>query len=94
MGALENFGGVELLDVGVRDFLLIGVLVKNCGAVLGAVVRPLIIQFGGVVDGEKNPQQLAVGDLRRIEDDFHGFGVAGFAGADGFVLAVSWEPPE
>src|ERR1700722_3068708 len=82
----EYFGGVELLDVGVGDFLLVGILVENYGTVLGAVVWALVVEFGGIVDGEKDAEQLAVGDLRWIVDDFHGFGVAGIAAADGFVL--------
>src|SRR4029077_17696477 len=73
-----NFCGIELSDVGFGDFSLLVVCVKNGRAVLRARVGSLPIELGGVVaDGKENHQNLAVGNLRRIEDDFDGFGMAG-----------------
>src|SRR5271155_5650894 len=37
---------------------------------------------------EKNFQELAESNLRRVVDDFHGFGVAGLAAADVFVVGI------
>jgi hypothetical protein len=88
-GAAEYFGLIELLDVGLGDALLIGSGEENCGAVLRAAVWTLAIQFRRVsCDREKNFQELAQSDLRRIVDDLYGFGVPGFAAADLFVVGI------
>src|SRR5579864_6604309 len=71
-----DFSGVELGDVGFGDFLLLGSSVENRRAILRAVVGALAVEFRGIVaHGEKDQENLAVGDLRGIEDDFDGFGV-------------------
>ena len=78
---LPGVGGVELRDVGVGDALLIVVGVEDGGAVGGAGVRTLAIECGGVVDGEEDAEELAVGEARRVVNDFDGFGVVcGFGG--------------
>src|SRR5271156_5252068 len=57
-GLRKNFGLVELLHVGLRDALLVGVGEENYGAVLRAGVGVLAIQLCGIVrDGEKHLQQ-------------------------------------
>src|SRR6266852_1182370 len=77
---------VELRDVGLRDALLLRAAVEDRGAVLGASVRTLAIPLRGIVrDREKNHQELAVGELRRIVGDADRFGVAGDAHAHTFV---------
>src|SRR6266852_7169771 len=77
---------IELCDVGQSDALLLRNGIKDRGAVLGAGVRTLAIPLRGIVrDGEKNHQELAVGELRRIVDDADGFSVAGNAHAHAFV---------
>ena len=69
-------------------FLFI-VTVENHGAILRALIGALAVEFRGIVrDREENAQQFAVGDLRRIVDDLHGFGVSGLAGADHFIFGV------
>src|SRR5258706_14753000 len=56
--------GVELRDIGLSYALLLCTGVENRGAVLGAGVRTLAIPLRGIVrDGEKNSQELAVGEL-------------------------------
>jgi len=56
----ENLGLIQLLDVGLGYALLVGSGEENCGAVLGASVWALAIQFGGIVsDREENFQELA-----------------------------------
>lgn len=85
----EDFGLIELIDVGLGDLLLIFRGVKNCGAVLRAVVGALAIQFRGIVcHRKKDAQELAESDFGRIVDYFHGFGVAGVATPYGFVVGA------
>src|ERR1700676_1266960 len=86
-GLRINFCSVELRDISFGDFLLPLVRIENGRAVLRAVIRALAIELSGIVpDGKKDHENLAVGNLGWIEDDFHGFGVAGFAGADISVM--------
>src|SRR5260370_17474325 len=81
-----DLGGVELRDVGLSDALLLRAGVEDGRAVLRAGVRTLAVPLRGIVrDGEKNHQELAVGELGRIIGDADGFGVAGDAHAHAFV---------
>lgn len=86
-GLRINLRGAELGNIGFSDFLLFIAEIENRGAVLGTVVRALTVEFSGVVaDGKEKHQDLAVGNLRRVEDDFHRFSVARGAGADFVVV--------
>src|SRR5260370_5966573 len=81
-----DLGGVELRDVGLSDALLTGAGVEDGRAVVRAGVRARAVPLRGMVrDGEKNNQELAVGELGRIIGDANGFGVAGDAHAHAFV---------
>lgn len=82
-----DFGGVELGDVGFSNFFLFGTGVEDGGAVLRTPVRTLLIEFRRIMSyGEEDHQNLAVGDLGRIEDDADTFGMPGAAGTDRFVV--------
>ena len=83
---LPGVGGVELRDVGLGDALLVVVGVEDGGAVGGAGVRALAVERGGVVDGEEDAEELAVGEARGIVDDLDGFGVVGGLGGDVVVV--------
>src|SRR5215510_4490731 len=72
------FGRVALL---VRS-------IENYGAVLGADIVSLPIQGGWVMDGEKDFEQLAIGELVRIEGYAHYFNMAGIAGANLAICRV------
>ena len=61
-GVGEGVGGGELRDVGFGDSLLIGGAEEDGGAVGGAGVGALAVEGGGVVDGEEDAEELAVGD--------------------------------
>ena len=57
----EDFGLIELLNVGFGDALLLVAGVENCRAVLRARIGALPVQLGGVMrDGEKDFEELAV----------------------------------
>lgn len=75
----DNLALVPLLvclcgDVAGNLFLLVVVEVDG-GAVLGAGVGPLPVEGGGIVHAVEEFEELAVGDLGRVEDDLGGFGV-------------------
>src|SRR5258706_5277753 len=78
-GIVEGLGVVELFDVGLGYLFLFFALIEDRGAVLGALVGALAIFGGGVVGGEEDAQELAIGDLRRVVGDADGFGVTGVA---------------
>ena len=59
-----------------------GDLIEDSRAVGGAGVGALAVESGGVVDGEEDAEELAVGDAGGVEDDFDGFGVVGGFGGD------------
>lgn len=91
--AAKNFRLINLIDVRVRDFLLVLIRVKNYGTILSSLVRALTIQLRGIVrDGEKYFQKLAHGNLRWIVNNLHGFGVPGPAFADGFIIRRAGGP--
>ena len=80
-GVRKDFFGGELGDVGVGYALLVGGAEEDGGAVGGALVGALAVEGGGVVDGEEDAEELAVGDARGVVDDFDGLGVvSGFGG--------------
>src|SRR3984885_133615 len=83
----KRFCLIELRDVGLGDVLLFGIGVENHGTILRAAIRALTIELRGIEsDGEKYFEKLAVGNLRRVEGDLHGFGVTGLAAAHLFVV--------
>ena len=83
----EDFGLIELGDVGLGDSFLLVVGVEDRGAILRAGIGALPIEFGGIVsDGEEDAEKFSVGDLRRVVGNLDGLGVAGVAVADEFVL--------
>ena len=82
-----NLGLTELLDVRLRHALLVVVGEKDRRAILRAVIRPLAVQLRRVMrDRKEDPQQLAIGDLRRIVGHLDRFRVPGHAGADHLVV--------
>ena len=83
-GLVEDVGGIELGDVGGADFALLVVDVEDRGTVGGADVGALAVESGGVMNGEEDLEELAVGDFGGVEDDFDGFGVAG--GFGGYLV--------
>src|SRR5208337_2837626 len=85
--ARKSLGLVELSNVGLRDALLVGAVVKNRRAILRALVRSLAVQLRGIVrHGEVHFQELPVGDLRGIVNNLHGFSMAGLAAADDLIF--------
>jgi hypothetical protein len=81
-GVGEGVVGGELRDVGFGDALLVGGVEEDGGTVGGSFVGALAVEGGGVVDGEEDAEELAVGDAGGVEDDFDGFGVVGGFGGD------------
>src|SRR4051812_18004561 len=77
----------QLRDIGLGYALLLVVGIEDRRAVLRSLVRTLAVQLRGIVrNREKHSQQLAVCNLRRIEDHLNGLGVAGLACTDDFVF--------
>ena len=78
--ALPGFRRIELRDIGLRDLRLRLALRENLRAIVRAGVRALAVELRRVVrDREEDLQDLAVGNLLRVEGHLHGFGVAGAA---------------
>ena len=91
MGRLKHLGGSQLLDVCLGDALLLVAGVEDLRAVLRAFIGTLTIQFRRIVSHrEVNLQKLAEGDLRGIEGDLDGLGVAGGAGAHDFIMRIGF----
>ena len=87
-GSRIDFASAKLGDVSLGDALLFIARVENRGALLRTGVRALAIPLRWIMhDRKENHQQLAVGDLRWIESDANGFGVARDAHTDSFVGA-------
>jgi len=64
------------------------ILSKDHRTILCAHVGPLTVKFGRILhDGEKDPQQLAVGNLSRVIGDAQRLSVPGGPGADGVVIS-------
>src|SRR5437870_397927 len=61
-----------------RGPLLLGRVIKNRRPVLGAYIRSLAVQRGGIVQLPEVVEQLVVGNLCRIEGDLNGLGVTCF----------------
>src|SRR4051794_34174105 len=68
-------GGVDVRDRLARDPLLLGVEVVDRRAVAGADVVALAIPRRRVVDLEEELEDVAVGDLLRVEDDLDRLGM-------------------
>src|SRR5581483_7429821 len=86
-GFAKHFRLIQLCDISLGYAVLVGVVVKDHGAILGALIGPLPIEFRRIVsDREEYLQKLAVRDLRRIISDLHRLGVTGLARAHGPVL--------
>src|ERR1700680_1323144 len=67
---LEQLRVINLLDVGLGDSLLLGILIEDGRAVLPAVIGALPVQLGGVVgNAEEDLQERAVGDSGGIVSD-------------------------
>ena len=77
--ALESFLGRS----GKR--LLLRGVVENHRSVLGSHVGPLAVQRGGIVVLPENCQEIVVGDLCGIIDDFNRLGMPCLVCANGFV---------
>src|SRR5581483_1595468 len=80
--------GGEFADELLGLLLLRPGVVEDRGAVLRADVVALAVGRGGIVDGEKYLQQLAIRDDRRIVGDAHHLGVACVALAHARVSRV------
>src|SRR6266404_9148233 len=53
-GLRKSLGAVELINIGLRNALLLVIGIEDYRAVLSAVVRPLPVQFRGIMrDGKK-----------------------------------------
>ena len=63
--------------------------VKNYRAVAGAPVRPLAVESGGVVAGEKHFKYLWKCDLAWVELNLHHLGVPGLLAADRIVGRIN-----
>src|SRR5580704_9112902 len=86
-GARKDFGLVQLGNVGLGNVFLFVTAIEDLRAILRAFVGTLTVQFGGIVgDGEKNAQQLAIRNLRGIEDDLDRLRMTSGTGADDLVL--------
>src|ERR1700682_2892982 len=82
----ERFGLLQLCDIGFRHALLFRIGVKNRRAILRSDVGALAVKLCRIMrDGEEYPQQLTVGDLRRIVDYLHRLGVPSRTGADELI---------
>src|SRR5687767_9604356 len=64
-----------------RCRFLLGTVVEDRRAVLGANVRPLPVQCGGIMVFPEHIEQPVVGDLSGIVLDLHHFGMTGPPGA-------------
>ena len=61
---------------------------EDRGAVLRADVVALLIRRGRIVQAEEEVEDVVVRDLRRIEDDLDGLGVAGAAALHVLVARI------
>lgn len=68
---------VGLVGDVLGDLLLLGVVVEDAAAVLGADVRALAVGGGGVVHAVEVLDQAAVGDFGGVVDDLERFGICG-----------------
>ena len=68
--------------------LLRSIVKKYSGAVLGTHIRALAVGRSGVVAFPEHIQQIAVGNLCRIEGYLHRFGMAGAAAANVLIAGV------
>ena len=84
--------GLQFRDDPLRHGFLLGAVVEDRRAILRADVPPLAVQGRGVVDREKDVQQVVERDDRGIEGDLQDFGVAGRPGADLLVRRVGDVP--
>ena len=80
--------GLELAHDLVGGAPLLVVMIENGRAILRADVAALAIQGRGVVEREEDAEQVAVGELVRVEGHLHYFRVSSRAGADGLVAGV------
>ena len=76
-----------------RLFLLFPIVVKDGRAILGPHVGTLAVQRRRIVHPEKDLQQVAVADHRRVERHLHDLGMAGPTGADRLVRRVGHGAP-
>src|SRR4051794_34231952 len=76
---------LRALDGFLGRLALLVVVYEDRGAVLRADVVPLPVRRGRIVQAEEEVEDVVVGDLRRVEDDLDGLGVAGAAGLHVFV---------
>ncbi len=76
IGFAKHLRRVQLRDVGLRNPLLVVVLIEDRRPVRRAHIRPLPVQLRRIVRHRKeDAQQLPVRDLRRIVDHLHRLGV-------------------
>ena len=88
-GMVPDLLGVQIFDELLGSLLLLIVMVEDGGAVLGAHIRALAIERGGIMNGEENVQQILVGDKTRVKVDLHHLGMPSVAAAD-FAVRRVW----
>jgi len=71
----EPLRGGDLVGDLAGDALLVGRVVVDGAAVLGATVVALAVGRGGVVRLVQELDELAVGDLFRVKGDLQGLGI-------------------
>src|SRR5437667_2223345 len=85
--AREDFGFLELRDIGLGNPSLVVGVIENGRTVLAAGIGSLPVQLCGIVGhGEEDPKKLAIGDLGGIVGDLHRLCVAGLACADQLIF--------
>src|SRR5262245_46775389 len=83
----ETPGLLQVIDCGLRQILLLFIVIEDNTAILRAEIRPLPVHLRRVVNLEENAQQHLIRNLLGIVSHFHGLGVTGGIGAH---FAISW----
>src|SRR5690606_1980471 len=82
-------GRVQLLDDTFRKLLLLIIVVKDNGSVLGTYIRTLTIACCGVVATEERLQQRSIADFFRIVENLYYFRMTGAPCTNHFIGRVS-----
>ena len=85
--------GLQLLHEILRRAPLLLIVIENRRAVLRAHVPALTIERRRIVKCEEDAEEIAVGDLVRVEFHLNDFRVPGRAGAHGLICGVGCVSP-